>query len=40
MEDRSGKMEKFYEENCLYEQDFIRDEGVDGEGVDRAIHAH
>ena len=24
----SGKMEKFYEENCLYEQHFIRDEGV------------
>lgn len=23
-----GKMEKFYEENCLYEQHFIRDEGV------------
>lgn len=24
----SGKMEKFYEENCLYEQHFIRDESV------------
>jgi elongation factor Ts len=24
----SGKMEKFYEENCLYEQRFIRDESV------------
>jgi len=24
----SGKMEKFYEENCLYEQHFIRDEGL------------
>lgn len=24
----NGKMEKFYEENCLYEQHFIRDEGV------------
>jgi elongation factor Ts len=24
----TGKMEKFYEENCLYEQHFIRDEGV------------
>lgn len=24
----SGKMEKFYEENCLYEQHFIRDEGI------------
>src|SRR3984885_6478727 len=23
----NGKMEKFYEENCLYEQHFIRDEG-------------
>jgi elongation factor Ts len=21
-------MEKFYEENCLYEQHFIRDEGI------------
>jgi elongation factor Ts len=24
----TGKMEKFYEENCLYEQHFIRDEGT------------
>ncbi len=24
----TGKMEKFYEENCLYEQHFIKDEGV------------
>lgn len=24
----SGKMEKFYEENCLYEQRFIKDESV------------
>jgi len=24
----TGKMEKFYEENCLYEQHFIRDEGI------------
>ena len=24
----SGKMEKFYEENCLYEQHFIKDEGI------------
>ena len=24
----SGKMEKFYEENCLYEQHFIRDEAI------------
>ena len=22
----TGKMEKFYEENCLYEQHFIKDE--------------
>jgi elongation factor Ts len=34
----SGKMEKFYEENCLYEQHFIRDEGVTiKELVDQAI---
>ena len=33
-----GKMEKFYEENCLYEQHFIRDEGVTiKELVDQAI---
>jgi elongation factor Ts len=24
----AGKMEKFYEENCLYEQHFIKDEGL------------
>ncbi len=24
----TGKMEKFYEENCLYEQHFIKDEGA------------
>jgi elongation factor Ts len=24
----AGKMEKFYEENCLYEQHFIKDESV------------
>ena len=24
----SGKMEKFYEENCLYEQHFIKDESI------------
>jgi elongation factor Ts len=24
----NGKMEKFYEESCLYEQHFIRDEGI------------
>src|SRR5262250_2966872 len=24
----AGKMEKFYEENCLYEQHYIKDEGV------------
>jgi len=24
----TGKMEKFYEENCLYEQHFIKDEAV------------
>jgi elongation factor Ts len=34
----SGKMEKFYEENCLYEQHFIRDEGLTvKELVDAAI---
>ena len=34
----NGKMEKFYEENCLYEQHFIRDEGVTvKEMVDQAI---
>jgi elongation factor Ts len=24
----NGKMEKFYEENCLYEQHFIKDESI------------
>ena len=34
----SGKMEKFYEENCLYEQHFIKDEAVTvKELVDQAI---
>jgi elongation factor Ts len=34
----SGKMEKFYEENCLYEQHFIKDESVTiKELVDAAI---
>ena len=34
----SGKMEKFYEENCLYEQHFIKDERVTvKELVDQAI---
>ena len=34
----AGKMEKFYEENCLYEQHFIKDEGVTiKELVDQAI---
>src|SRR5271168_3974150 len=34
----SGKMEKFYEENCLYEQHFIKDEGTTvKELVDQAI---
>ena len=34
----TGKMEKFYEENCLYEQHFIRDEGMTvKELVDQAI---
>ena len=34
----SGKMEKFYEENCLYEQHYIKDEGVTiGEMVNSAI---
>jgi elongation factor Ts len=34
----NGKMEKFYEENCLYEQHFIKDEGVSvKELVDQAI---
>jgi len=34
----NGKMEKFYEENCLYEQHFIKDEGATvKELVDQAI---
>jgi elongation factor Ts len=34
----TGKMEKFYEENCLYEQHFIRDEGMTIKDlVDQAI---
>ncbi len=34
----TGKMEKFYEENCLYEQHFIKDEGLTiKELVDHAI---
>jgi elongation factor Ts len=34
----AGKMEKFYEENCLYEQHFIKDEGVTvKELVDQSI---
>jgi elongation factor Ts len=34
----TGKMEKFYEENCLYEQHYIKDEGVTiGEMVNNAI---
>jgi len=34
----TGKMEKFYEENCLYEQHFIKDESVTvKEMVDQAI---
>ena len=34
----SGKMEKFYEENCLLEQHYIKDEGITiGEMVSSAI---
>src|ERR1700727_657788 len=34
----TGKMEKFYEENCLYEQHFIKDEGLTvKELIDQAI---
>jgi elongation factor Ts len=34
----SGKMEKFYEENCLLEQHFIKDEGITvKELVDQAV---
>jgi len=35
----NGKMEKFYEENCLYEQHFIKDESMTvGEMVSQMIH--
>src|SRR6201988_2157583 len=35
----NGKMEKFYEENCLYEQHYIKDESVTiGELVSQIIH--
>jgi elongation factor Ts len=35
----NGKMEKFYEENCLYEQHFIKDESVTiTELVNQLIH--
>jgi elongation factor Ts len=34
----AGKMEKFYEENCLYEQHYIKDESVTiGEMVKQAV---
>jgi elongation factor Ts len=34
----TGKMEKFYEETCLYEQHFIKDETMTiGEKVNQAI---
>jgi elongation factor Ts len=34
----TGKMEKFYEENCLYEQHFIKDESVTvGEMINQMI---
>jgi elongation factor Ts len=34
----TGKMEKFYEENCLYEQHYIKDESVTiGEMINQAI---
>ncbi len=34
----NGKMEKFYEENCLYEQHFIKDESLTiGEMITQAI---
>jgi elongation factor Ts len=34
----TGKMEKFYEENCLYEQHYIKDESVTiGEMINNAI---
>src|SRR6478736_8893205 len=35
----TGKMEKFYEENCLYEQHYIKDESMTvGEMVSQMIH--
>src|ERR1700730_4030263 len=35
----NGKMEKFYEENCLYEQHYIKDESVTvGELVSQMVH--
>ena len=35
----TGKMEKYYEENCLYEQHFIKDESMTvGEMVSQMIH--
>jgi len=35
----NGKMEKFYEENCLYEQHFIKDESITvGDLVSQLIH--
>jgi elongation factor Ts len=34
----NGKMEKFYEENCLYEQHFVKDESVTiGELINQMI---
>jgi len=34
----NGKMEKFYEENCLYEQHYIKDEAMTiGEKINQAI---
>jgi elongation factor Ts len=34
----AGKMEKFYEENCLYEQHYIKDESITiGEMISQAI---
>src|ERR1700686_3108286 len=34
----NGKMEKFYEENCLYEQHFIKDESITvGEMIAQAV---
>jgi elongation factor Ts len=34
----TGKMEKFYEENCLYEQHYIKDESVTiGEMISQAV---